>query len=80
MFNGKKTKIGAVLLILAGCIYIGGLYDPILYVIGEGVAMMGVGLAIIGMHSRISRGLFNIHDGKIMYGSARTQPTDLVGG
>lgn len=80
MFNGKKTRIGAILLILAGCLYIGGLYDPILYVIGEGVAMMGLGLAIIGIHNRISKGLFNMHDGKIQYGSARVQPPGIMGG
>ncbi|KKN10378.1 hypothetical protein LCGC14_1037390 [marine sediment metagenome] len=79
MLEGKKTKVGGMLLIVAGGLYIGGLYDAILYDIGTGLAMIGFGLVCIGIHNRISRGLFNIHDGKIQYGSVRLQPPSVMG-
>lgn len=79
MLNGKKTKIGGVLLIIAGAVYIGGLYDATLYDVGIGLSMMGAGLVAWGMHNRISRGLFNMYDGEINYGSARTEPSEIVG-
>lgn len=79
MLEGKKTKVGGMLLIVAGCLYIGGLYDAILYDVGTGLAMIGAGLATWGIHNRISRGLFNMREGKIQYGSARTQPPALMG-
>ena len=79
MFEGKKTKVGGMLLVIAGGLYIGGLYESILYDVGIGFAMIGVGMAFVGIHNRISRGLFNIHDGKIQYGSARTQPPSVMG-
>jgi len=80
MFEGKKTKVGGTTLIMAGCVYIGGLYDAILYDVGTGLGMMGFGLVCIGIHNRISRGLFNMHDGKIQYGSVRMQPPSVMGG
>ena len=79
MFEGKKTKVGGWTLIIAGGLYIGGLYEPILYDVGTGLAMSGFGLACIGIHNRISRGLFNMHDGKIQYGSVRLQPPSVMG-
>lgn len=80
MLEGKKTKAGGILLIIAGGVFMGGLYDERLFFVGMGLAMMGAGLALIGLHNRIARGLFNMHDGKIQYGSARTQSPGLMGG
>ena len=78
-FEGKRTKIGAILLIIAGGLYIGGLYDAILYDVGIGLSMMGAGLVAWGIHTRISKGLCNIHDGKIQFDSMRMQPPPVIG-
>ena len=79
-YEGKRTKIGAILLIIAGAVYIGGLHDAILYDVGIGLSMMGAGLVAWGMHTRMSKGLCNIHDGKIQFDSMRMQSQPLVGG
>jgi len=78
MLEGKKTKAGGILLIVAGAVTMGGLYDLRLCVVGAGLAMMGMGLGYIGMHNRIARGMFNMHDGQIQYGSARMQPPGVM--
>lgn len=78
-FDGKKTKIGAILLIVSGGLYIGGLYDPMLYDIGTGLSKIGMGLIAWGIHTRITKGLCNIHDGKIQYNSMRLQPPSVMG-
>lgn len=79
MLEGKRTKTGAILLIIAGGLYIGGLYDALLYDVGIGLAMMGAGLVAWGMHTRMSKGLCNVHDGKILYDSMRIQPPSVMG-
>ncbi|KKM90524.1 hypothetical protein LCGC14_1237840 [marine sediment metagenome] len=79
MLEGKRTKTGAILLIIAGALYIGGLYDAILYDIGIGLAMMGAGLVAWGMHHRVAKGLCNMRDGKILYNSMRMQPPSVMG-
>lgn len=80
MLEGKKTKTGGTLLIIAGGLYIGGLYDAILYDIGKGIAMMGAGLVGIGIQNCLARALFNVRDGKITHKSSRIYPGGLVGG
>jgi len=80
MLEGKKTKTGGILLIIAGGLYIGGLYDAILYDIGKGVAMMGTGLIAIGFKDCMARIWFERHDGKIMHNSSKIQSPSLTGG
>ena len=80
MLEGKKTKTGGILLIIAGAVYIGGLYDAILYDVGIGLAMIGAGLVGIGIQNCIARGVFNVHDGKIMHKSSRVPPYTVMGG
>ncbi|KKK99039.1 hypothetical protein LCGC14_2636740 [marine sediment metagenome] len=80
MLEGKKTMTGGILLIIAGAVFIGGLYDAMFYEIGKGVAMMGAGLIAIGLHNCVARIWFNRHDGKIMHNSSRIQPPSLTGG
>ena len=80
MLEGKKTKVGGIALIIAGGLYIGGLYDAMLYDIGTGIAMLGAGLVAIGIHNCIARAIFNVHDGKIMHKSSRIQPPSVMGG
>ena len=79
MLEGKKTKTGGIALFIAGGLYIGGLYDAILYDIGIGLAMMGAGLVCIGIHNRISRGLFHVRDGKILYGQRVIHSATAIG-
>lgn len=80
MLEGKKTKAGGIMLIVAGCVFMGGLYDLRLCIVGVGLAMMGMGLGYIGMHNRFSKALYHQHDGKIHYGSPRIQSQAIMGG
>ena len=79
MLEGKKTMTGGILLIIAGGLYIGGLYDVLLYDIAIGIALMGAGLVGIGIQNCIARGVFNVHDGKIMHKSSRVPPYTVMG-